>query len=289
MEIHYWNRSRGREELEKVYGDDWIRLFYETNAGLSLTDKILVRPVLSRLYGAIQSSSVSRGKIAPFIRAFDIDMSLYEDPGFTCFNDFFIRKFRPGVRPIVGVPKQMAAPAEARYFGWESPPSEFPVKGLNLSAEAILGRSCPEFQGGPVLLARLCPVDYHRFHFPDHGEVLDHWRVEGMLHSVNPTALRARPAVFAINERQVTLLQTEAFGRLAYVEVGALCVGKIVQTHKGKHFRRGEEKGYFLFGGSTVILFGEPGKWKPSQDILRNTGNRLETLVELGTQVAEAL
>jgi phosphatidylserine decarboxylase len=140
-----------------------------------------------------------------------------------------------------------------------------------------------------LLLARLCPVDYHRFHFPDNGQVVEDYRIHGLFHSVNPLALKVKPDIFIQNERHVTILDTENFGKLAYIEVGAICVGKIIQStklHPSKTFSRGDEKGYFLFGGSTVIVLGEKGKWKPSVDIVDNTHQGIETYLHLGTSVA---
>src|SRR5262249_53104509 len=111
----------------------------------------------------------------------------------------------------------------------------------------------------------------------------------GLLHSVNPLALQRKPDLFLANERQVSLLDTENFGLLAFVEVGALCVGKIVQTHSpDQPFQRGEEKGYFLFGASTVIVYGEPGAWTPEADLLEHTKAGREVLVELGQPVARS-
>jgi phosphatidylserine decarboxylase len=111
--------------------------------------------------------------------------------------------------------------------------------------------------------------------------------VPGAFDSVNPFALQFKNQIFIQNERYVSILQTENFGRLAYIEVGAICVGKIVQTHRwNKSFLRGEEKGYFLFGGSTVIVLGEKGAWKPSRDICTNTANGIETYLHLGQEVA---
>jgi phosphatidylserine decarboxylase len=133
-------------------------------------------------------------------------------------------------------------------------------------------------------------VDYHRFHFPDDGEVLDEYRIAGRLHSVNPFALRARSDILATNDRHVSILDTSNFGRLAMVEVGAMNVGKIVQTHPtGAPFHRGDEKGYFCFGGSTILLFGEAGGWVPSTDLLEQTALERETLVRLGDEVARAV
>ena len=111
----------------------------------------------------------------------------------------------------------------------------------------------------------------------------------GALHSVNPWALAFREDIFMINERQVTILETEHFGKLAYVEVGATCVGKIQQTHHGESFERGDEKGMFLFGGSTVIVLGEPGKWVVDDRILAHTGESVEAYLKMGQPLGRAL
>lgn len=293
MSIRYWSRRHSREEEENVYGGLFVNLLYGSPAGFALTDTFLARKPLSRLYGALQSSPVTARKVAPFVRQFAVDMRDYEPGPFRSFNDFFIRRFLPGKRAFPAEPRVMGAFAEARYLGFDRLGREtaLPIKGLGLFAEDVLGQTPAKerFRHGPCLLARLCPVDYHRFHFPDSGKVSHHHVETGKLHSVNPAALERKPNLFLSNERQVTLLQTENFGLLAYVEVGALCVGRIVQTHApDQPFERGAEKGYFLFGGSTVIVYGEPGAWKPEADILENTARAREVLVELGQPVARA-
>jgi phosphatidylserine decarboxylase len=290
-EIQFWNRHTRQVEVEKVYGDAWLKRGYNHPVGRLLTNSLLSSRPFSQLYGGLQDSRWSARKVEPFIRDFKIDMSEYQDGPFANFNQFFIRRFRAGKRPVIQAPHLMAAPAEARYLGFEKITEEqkFPVKGTFLSAAGLLGDSevAKPFVGGPLLLARLCPVDYHRYHFPDDGRILRAWTIHGPYHSVNPVALRARPDIFITNERQAALLETKNFGRLAYIEVGALCVGKIVQSHDpAKPFRRGDEKGYFLFGGSTVIVLGEPGAWKPSVDLLENTRQDRETLVRLGEEIA---
>jgi len=141
------------------------------------------------------------------------------------------------------------------------------------------------------MIARLCPVDYHRFHFPDDCKILDSYRIHGKFHSVNPVALAANGKVFLENERQVTILESDNFGKLAFIEVGAMCVGKIVQTYAAGQakFKRGAEKGYFLFGGSTVIILGEKDRWIPANDILENSEKGIEVLVPLGDVVASQI
>ena len=299
MEIKFYNRVTGKEDIEMVYGDKFIEWLYESNSGKSLSTLICKAP-LSKFYGALQDLPLSQQKVQPFIKKFNIKMEDYlpedgrsEKSPYSSFNQFFIRRFRPGKRPIVQTKTEMAAFSEARYFGYESVRDDevVPVKGHNLQPKALLANTKWEktFEDGPLLLARLCPVDYHRYHYPDNGSIVDDYRVSGLYHSVNPLALKSKQDILITNERHVTILETENFGKLAYIEVGAICVGKIIQSKpldKGRAFARGEEKGYFLFGGSTVIVIGEKGKWKPSADILENTKKGMETYLHLGMTVA---
>ena len=287
----YWDRALGRRVTEKVYGNQWVQWLYGNPLGRLVADQVLSAQWMSRLAGTYQSSKLSRSKIAPFIQDFQINMDEYEPGPFMSFNHFFIRKFKPGLRTFVQEPRLLPAFAEARYLAFEQvdPHQSFPVKGEHLSAETVLGdlTTARQFKGGSVLIARLCPTDYHRFHFPDEGTLVSEKRVHGKFHSVNPLALSAKSEILASNERHVSIIDTKNFGKIAYVEVGAMCVGRIIHTHSwSRPFKRGEEKGFFLFGASTVILFGEPNRWKPDLDLVENTQRRLETFVRLGDRVA---
>jgi phosphatidylserine decarboxylase len=295
LEIKYFNRETERLETEKVYGSAAVNWLYDTVTGKILTQFLIKKP-LSKIYGQIQSLSWSQSKVAPFIKDFSINMEEFlpeegcdNSAPYSSFNHFFIRKFKDGVRPFAQG-DEFPAFSEARYFGYDSLKDDesIPVKGKFLTAKALLANEkwTKYFEEGPCLLARLCPVDYHRYHFPDNGEVLDFYPISGALHSVNPLALKKVPEVFSINERTVTILETEQFGKLAYVEVGAICVGKIVQSRSMTgSFQRGEEKGYFLFGGSTVIVLGEKGKWKPDDIILDYTKKGIEVYQKLGSRL----
>ena len=297
-EIKYFNRMTGKMETEKVYGDFFIKFLYTSVAGKKIGN-LFTNKYFSKMYGAFQDLPSSHNKVRPFIQKFDIPIQDYEpgtrpslDPkdSYRTFNEFFIRRFRLGKRSFVSDPRRMPAFAEARYVGFESVNDErlYPVKGHYLKAKDLIGNEqvAKIFEGGPLLIARLCPVDYHRYHYPDNGKVIDNFRVPGAYDSVNPFALKYKNQIFIKNERHVSILETEQFGKLAYIEVGAICVGKIIQSHRwNKPFMRGEEKGYFLFGGSTVVLLGEKGKWKPSQDIIANTDKGIETYLHLGTEV----
>jgi phosphatidylserine decarboxylase len=295
LEIQFFNRSTQKLEAEKVYGEKAVSWLYDSFSGKALLPLVTQRFV-SSAYGLIQDTKWSQRKVLPFIRDFSIKMEEFlpeegasSQAPYSSFNQFFIRRFKSGMRPFVQEPSIMPAFCEARYFGHASigPETTFPVKGNFLKARDLLGKNFPEFEGGPLLIARLCPVDYHRFHYPDDGKILESYPVHGDFHSVNPLALKKRPDIFIANERAVTIIQSQNFGKLAYIEVGATCVGKIVQTHKGNEAKRGEEKGYFLFGGSTVVLLGEPGRWKPSDDVLEHSQKGIETYLRLGEAVAK--
>jgi phosphatidylserine decarboxylase len=297
LEIRYFNRGQQQIEVEKVYGVKAVIWLYTTGLG-KLLQRLLSTAPISMIYGIFQDMYASHKKIIPFVKEFNLDLGDFlpeegrssNDP-YSSFNNFFIRRFKAGKRRFVTDKNTMPAFCEARYFGYAKtgPEVKVPVKGKFLDAKSLLAHDNWNqiFDQGPLLLARLCPVDYHRYHFPLDGKIIESYALHGKYHSVNPVALKERPDIFATNERHVTILETKEFGKLAFIEVGAMCVGKIIQSYKGVSFKRGEEKGYFLFGGSTVIVIGEKGKWSPDQDILDHTDKGTETYLQLGESAAK--
>lgn len=301
-DIQFFHRKNNRIETETVYGGGFVKLIYENKMGKFLSPFFATK-TLSQIYGFFQDVHTSKSKVPPFVKKFGIDLSEYK-PGsrkadkkentFKNFNEFFIREFMDGKRKFIENPSQMGAFAEARYVGFDSvtPEDSFPVKGVYLNEKELLGghKDSYIFEGGPLMIARLCPVDYHRYHYPDNGKTIESFHIRGEYHSVNPIALKARPKIFMANERRVSILETENFGKLAFIEVGAVCVGKIVQSFdESKDFKKGDEKGYFLFGGSTVAVIGEKGRWAPSKDIVENTKKGIETYIQLGDEVGVLL
>ena len=298
FEIKFYNRYTQKTEIEKVYGSGAIEFAYNSVLGKGLAP-VIAGKMLSKIYGKSQDTLKSGEKVAPFLKSFSIQAEDYQkgsfedkefEHSFKSFNEFFIRKFKAGKRDFSPSDNILSACAEARYFGHEAVTRDLkaPVKGHLLDAHKLLENPKwgDAFKGGPLLVARLCPVDYHRYHYPDGGKTIDSYPIHGDLHSVNPLALKFRPDIFIKNERRVSILQTENFGKLALIEVGATCVGKIVQSFdESLSFKRGDEKGYFLFGGSTVIICGEAGRWKPCSDILENTKQGLETYIHLGDKL----
>lgn len=287
LPLPVWDRKAGK--LIQEFMEDHPST-YESHPRRSLKQWLESEPVYDWLLALYQNSGWSARQIGPFIKQHGIDMSEYKPVIYRCFADFFDREFRPGMRPFVSPPNSMAAFAEARYFGWEKldPDQALPVKGCSLNAEQILGtasRAAP-FLDGPILLARLSPMDYHHVHYPDDGTTLDTKQLGRSLWTVQWHALQNQPDILLRNERQIHILQTRNFGRLAFVEVGAMSVGRIVQVHPvAMPFERGDEKSVFKFGGSAIVVFGEPGFWRPADDILHHTTENVETLVRLGDGV----
>lgn len=264
---------------------------YESEPRRSLMQWLESQPMIDWLIALQKSSRRSAKEIDPFVRRHQIDMREFEPRQYRSFAEFFDRRFRPGVRKFPSAPGEMGAFAEARYFGWAwlQADQKFPVKGYSLDATQILGdaeRAYP-FLGGPVLLCRLAPVDYHHVHYPDDGTTVEDAWIGGRLWTVNWHALQNQQDILFSNQRHINILQTRNFGRLAFVEIGALSVGRIVQMHPLEDdFRRGEEKSVFRFGGSAIVVFGEPRFWRPSEDLLAHTQEGIETLVRLGEVVA---
>ena len=290
LPLPVWDRQR--RELVEEWMDDH-QPHYESEPQRSLTQWIKSQPLYDRLYALYENSRWSTREIEPFIRKHHIDLAEFEPVQWRSFAEFFDRRFRPGVRRFPSAPEEMGAFAEARYFGWRKVTSDqkFPVKGHSLNPAQILGSAerARLFARGPVLLVRLAPVDYHHVHYFDDGKTLDHQRLGNRLWTVNWHALQSKPDILFANERNVNILETRNFGRLGFVEVGALSVGRIAQVHPvDLPFKRGEEKSVFRFGASAIVVFGEPGKWSPSADVLAHTNENVETLLRLGECVAVA-
>lgn len=297
MEIYYIDRKTKEKKKEIVAGEKLIKWAYDSTAGMTLSELLFKRKFLSYYYGKLQDRPSSAKKINQFIKDLDIDMAeaiKEEAKDYKNFNDFFIRKLKPGKRKVVQDNELLASPADGRVFAYENININriFQVKGMEYSLQELLGdhKLAQRFQGGAYYVIRLCPADYHRFHFCDRGTPRTTKKVKGYYYSVNPMALKKVAQLYCKNKREITLFDTENFGTMAFVEVGAAAVGTIVQTFTpGEKVCRGDEKGYFKFGGSTVILFFEEGKVKIDDDILKNTEDGYETKINMGERIGRKM
>ncbi len=289
----YRDRRTGAIVEERVPGESLLRWFYGTSTGHLVFRAVLNRPLCSRLYGWWQQSPWTRRQIRRFVEHYRIDLDEIEHPlsHYSSFNDFFIRRLKPGARPCDPDPKRLCCPADGKVLVYPQLAAEegLPVKSSQLSACALLAAAIDPtpYRGGSALVVRLAPYDYHRFHFPADGQVSQTQWIDGTYHSVNPIALARVPDVFHRNRRSVCELATPAFGRIAYIEVGAINVASIVQTHSIGPCERGQEKGFFQFGGSTVVLLFEPGAIAFDSDLVADSAAGLEVHVRTGAGVGD--
>jgi phosphatidylserine decarboxylase len=293
MEITYIDRKTGQKCIEKVYGHKALSLLYGDGFFFSkLILPLLAHiPFFSKFYGYLQKRRASAKKIAPFIAAYEIDTSEFATTQFNSFNDFFIRKLKAHTRPIVPDANTLTIPADGRYLAYPHF-DQFIVKGQPFSLAAFLDDPAwaNRYQNGSMVIARLCPTDYHRFHFPCDGVPSPARLINGPLYSVNPIALRKRLAILSENKRMVTEITTERFGTVLYIEIGATSVGSIHQTYTpDQPIKKGDEKGYFEFGGSCLVLLFEPGRIAFDSDLVANTKQGYETRANFGQSLATKL
>lgn len=269
--------------------DRFLAVLYGS-AGGRLLLKALVHPAVSRLGGIFLSSRFSCILIQPFIRKNSIDMSQFEPVRYKSYNEFFSRRIRQKLRPIDQTAKHLISPCDSKLSVYRiHENSRFTIKHTSYDTASLLRdrKLARQFDGGCLFLFRLTVDDYHRYCYPSDGEVGKTVRIPGIFHTVNPIANDYYP-IYKENAREYTILQTETFGKLLVMEVGALLVGKIVNHPVRGQVRRGQEKGYFQFGGSTVILMTEAGRVRPDPDLLENTKRGFETVIKLGERIGRA-
>lgn len=292
--IYYIDRISGKIERESVYGAEALKLVYgddflSKTLGASLLHLFVKTSFFAFLYGAWQKLSWSSKKILPFVEAFQIDPSEFEKSieHFQSFNDFFIRRLKPSARPITSGELTAIIPADARYYFYQNIEKcdGFIVKGKKFSLKSLLKdeRLARQYAKGSMVMARLCPSDYHRFHFPCAGIPEVSRLINGWLYSVNPVAIKNDLSIFTKNKRMICSINTEFFGQLLYIDVGATCVGSIHQTYKpGTLCSKGDEKGFFSFGGSSLILLFPENTIQFDGDLLEATQQGIEIRCLMG-------
>lgn len=295
------DRKTGKKEKEKIMGHSMIMFLY----GSSFFSKIF-SPILhifvshfhlvSKLYGCYQKTPLSKKNITTFIESYRIDASEFEKSvdQFQSFNDFFIRHLKKKARPIESRVNHATCPADGRYLCFQNinQVKGFWIKGKKFDLKTFLNDSKLEklYRDGSMVIARLCPSDYHRFHFPVSGIAQKPKLINGALFSVNPIALYKNFLILQENKRVITLIDSDYFGTVAYVEIGATNVGSIHQTyHEGSTIHKGDEKGFFSFGGSCVVLLFEKGKIELDDDLCENTLKGFETKALVGQSLGKTL
>ena len=263
-----------------------LRFLYNTVPGRMVL-KIITSPTISKIGGAYMDCRVSKIHIKGFIKNNNIDMTQYEKAKYGCFNDCFTRKIKKEMRPINMEENAFIAPCDGRLSAYHiSENSDFYIKKSYYSVADLIKKSkkAPDFNGGVCLVFRLCVDDYHRYGYVDDGKIVENNYVPGVLHTVRPIALNRYP-VFVQNSREYSVIETNNFGTIAQIEVGALMIGKIKNHQKSGLVKKGREKGMFLYGGSTIVVLLEKDKVHIDEKYFRNTANDIETKVKFGSTI----
>lgn len=282
----------------KVTSDDsgqdrLLRWMYTHRAGRAVL-RLLVRPGISRAGGWLLERNWSRCLIKPFVKHNDIDLSCFRKQKFTSYNDFFTRQIKPKFRPIEGGPDTLVSPCDGKLSVYpvlynRDGAGEFCIKNTKYTVESLLrsARLAKRYEGGYACVFRLTVDDYHRYCYIDDGEKSENRTIPGVFHTVNPAANDVIP-IYKENTREYSLLKSRHFKTVLMMEVGALMVGRITNYHGACKVKRGQEKGRFEFGGSTVILLFQKGAADLDKRLIDNTAKGYETIVKMGERIGAA-
>ena len=277
---------RTTEDINKT-GAGSLRFLYNTAVGRCILRLLICKPI-SSVAGFFLDRRISSLFVKRFIKSNNIDMTDYENRKFRSFNDFFTRGVKDGARPIYKDENAFVSPADARLSVYTVTPERyFTVKGVDYTIADLLENTelAERFSGGYCMIFRLAVDNYHRYGWCADGQAESTVHIKGKYHTVQPIAMRRYP-IFRENVREYTVLNTEKFGTVVQIEVGALMVGRIWNNEKSSCIAvKGQEKGRFEFGGSTVVLLTEKDKVKLDDEFFVNTENELETNVKYGEKI----
>ena len=283
----------GKETIEESGQERLLRHLYTSRAGRIFL-KAMTRPGVSRLGGWLLEQPWSRCLIGPFVRKNRIDLSCCLRQEFSSYNDFFTRKLKPQYRMPQGDEETMTSPCDGKLSVYpiksgRSGEGTFVIKDTPYTIESLLRsrRLAERYDGGWAFVFRLTVDDYHRYCYIDEGRKSRNIRIPGVYHTVNPVANDMVP-IYKENTREYSLLKSRHFKTVLMMEVGALMVGRITNYHQACEVRRGQEKGRFEFGGSTVILLFQEGAVHPKEQLVLNTARGYETIVKMGERIGES-
>lgn len=275
------NIVNSNQEQEKI-----IKKLYETKMG-RVAVKVLIKPEISKAGGWVLNRNISKVAIKPFVKNSGINLDDYKQQEYSSYNDFFMRKIKEEKRPINNTEENFISPCDSKLSIYKiSDDSKFMIKNTEYTLKSLTRseKISDYFQGGTLMLFRLTVDDYHRYCYVDEGVKTKNFWINGVFHTVNPIANDQCP-IYKENTRCFSLLKSKNFGSILMMEVGALMVGRIVNYHEKASVLRGEEKGRFEFGGSTVILVVKDNIVDFDKDIVENSLAGIETKVKYGEKI----
>ena len=290
MQIQFIDRKSGEIITETPPGEGFLKLLYNNPFGKMALLPLAKRKFLSSWYGRLMDKKRSTNKIDGFVKGLNINMDEAEKTteNYTSFNDFFYRKLKSTARPIES---GLVSPGDGKMLAFKKTTDihHFFVKGREFTLSEFLGdtKIAERYKNSSLVILRLAPNDYHRFHFPYNGTPSEVTKIKGHYFSVSPYALASNfTKVFCENKREFCTFNTKDKGEMIIAPVGATMVGSIIETYiPNKNVTKGDEMGYFAFGGSTIVLLIDSDKFTIDEDILQNTQNKMETFVKMGEKI----
>ncbi len=283
--------DRDGNMTEEKNGQDRLLEWLYTHRSGRLLIGLLVRPGISKAGGWLLDRRWSTCLIAPFVKKSGIDLSSYVDKKYKSYNDFFTREIKPGFRPLEGGEGALISPCDGKLSVYPitekvGEESGFCIKNTEYTVKSLLRSSslAKRYLGGWACVFRLTVDDYHRYCYVDDGEKSENYRINGIFHTVNPAAGDVYP-IYKENTREYSLLKSRHFKTVLMMEVGALMVGRITNYHEACQVKRGEAKGRFEFGGSTVVLLFQKDAVELEERLVRNTQAGCETIIKMGERI----
>ena len=269
------------KKVSNITNQDKLLSFLYTNIFGRMLLKPLIQPQVSKLAGRNLSSAHSKWLISKFIERNEINMDIYEECDYSSFNDFFTRKIKPDSRPVPEDLDVLISPCDCLATVYPiQENTTFSIKNTEYTLRSLLRspRLAKRFRGGYAYILRLTVEDYHRYLYSVSGKQSKNYHIDGTFHTVNPIANDYLP-IYKENTREYTVIHSKEFGDVLQMEVGALLVGKISNHKQSTVVTRGEEKGFFEYGGSTIVVLTQKGRVTPRSDIQTNSKNGYETKV----------
>jgi len=296
------NRQTGKLENERIPNHIKVvmRIMYSTGGGRYAVETGRIKKLLEGLtvkQGKKYNQPTSVSYIPHFIEFFKLEVSEIRDPldSFGTFNEFFYRKLKPEARPIFESEdsKVAVSPADCRMhvFPTISEATHVWIKGHHFTLSSVLNDAllADQYKNGSLVISRLAPQDYHRFHTPVSGTVCTFIPIDGTYFTVNPVAITQSVDVYSENKRVISAIDSPEFGKVLFIAVGATLVGSIHFTvTEGQQVKKGDEMGYFAFGGSTVLLLFLPNSIVFDEDLVVNSAKPMETLVKMGVSLGRS-
>ena len=282
--------SREKQEYidETQYGEKILIFLYETVIGRAIL-KVLINPVTSKIAALYKKSFISKLDIKGLVKKYNIDMSLYEDKKYKSFNDFFTRTLKKENIKIDQNKEVFISPCDSKVIAYKiTGDNLLNIKHSTYQLEELVKNKIDlsDYKNGYCLIFRLSLDNYHHYCYPDNGKLGDNYKIKGVLHTI--CSISEKYKIYKENKREVTVLKTENFDDIIFIEVGALVVGDI-HNKTELNFTKGEEKGYFSMGGSTVVLLVKDNILKLDDDILENSEKGIETKVNYAERIGRKL